>query len=223
MTYDDLINDIVPDCPGVPVPVAIRAIREAVRQFCRKSSVYRQKLTAADLTYADGVYTIAIPANTQIISVVSPLVIDGTDNANPSKAFGASSEWLDINRHGWRSAETCDWAEHFVMLSTNTFALVPDSGSDRSDDMAVTLILMPDRTTTTLDDDLGERWFDELTAGAKYLLMVMPEKPWSNTNLAKFYYDKFTTGLDAARRYIETGYRQPQKASGIKHVRGYYK
>jgi hypothetical protein len=109
------------------------------------------------------------------------------------------------------------------MLTSNTFVLTPDNGGDRRKNITVTLVLMPDHTTTTvLDDEFCDRWFDHITAGAKYLLMVSPGTEWSNPNLAAFYKTKFEDGIEEAGKYIRTGMRNPQ-ADGISHVRSYYK
>lgn len=296
MTYDDLINDIIPDCPGVPVPVAIRAIRESVRKFCRESTAYRKKLATSDLSYANGVYTIAIPDGTQIESVISPISLsigadhvvytysngvlsyNSVDSSTPLPGFsltgnavssalsytvytysngvntynsidsspivgyalvssiqvdssnlktkeaqGASPEWMDKRYPGWRGMSSTSEVKYFVMLSANTFVLTPDSGTDRKSNMAVSLVLMPDRVTSTIDDEFGNRWFDELTAGAKALLMVMPKTDWSDPQMASFYGNKFLSGIEDAKCYAASGFRHPRTADGKGHVRSYFK
>lgn len=250
MDYSAFEGDIILDCPGVPQPVVTRAIREAVRTFCKQSTAYRKKLTSSDLTYSSGVYTITVPANTQIDTVISPIVFAGaytvytfsngttsvsptppggttlvsteTYNLNPLGVRGASPEWLDINYAGWRSYVAYDEVDFFVMQSYNTFVLTPDSGTDRKTNLTVSLILMPDRVTTTLDDDFGNRWFDIISAGAKYLLMLIPEVEWTNPALSQFYKQKFDAGIVEAKAYAKSGVRDA-RADGITHVRGWYK
>lgn len=220
MDYSALINDIVPDCPGVPVPVAIRAIREAVRTFCKESTAYRKRLAPGDITYAAGVYTIAIPTGSQIETIVSPISYDDTDAH--VDIYGASPEWLDVHYPGWRTDTRSDLPGYFVTLTTNTFRFTPEDGTNRTAQLGISLVLQPDRTTTMLDDEFGNRWFDTLVAGAKYLLLVMPKAEWSNPNLAAFYKDKFENGIVEAKRYVKTGLRNP-RADGIAHVRAHYR
>ncbi len=229
MQYDDLINDVVLDCIGVPVPVALRAIREAVRKFCKESTAYRKRLTASDLSYTDSVYTIKIPIGAQIETVISPMALNGSYTvggvpyeAKQASIQGASAEWMDINRHGWRSATSSDKVEHFVMLSANTFVLSPDSKTDRSANLSISLALMPNLSSNTIDNEFGNRWFDELVSGAKYMLMVVPKAEWSNPELAQFYKAKFDAGIEEAKNYIKTGLRRPS-ADGVHHVRMHYR
>lgn len=250
MDYADLVNDIVPECPGVPYPVVINKIREAARTFCRESAAYRKKLTPADLSYASGIYTIAVSHNDQIVTVVSPMAFlgsyavytfsDGSTSASPTPPAGqtlistenysinkadiqgASPEWLDVNRPSWRSDIASDTVDYFCMLSNNTFKLTPDNGVDRSDNLVVSVVLMPSRDSTMLQRDFGERWWDSLCYGAKALLMAMPNVEWSNPQLALYYKGKFEEGIDEARAYVATGYRRPM-VDGKRHVKGYFK
>ena len=253
MQYDELYNDVVLDCPGIPTPVVLRAIREAARTLCRESTAYRQALTTDYLSYDSGVYTIQAPTGTQIESVISPMIFNGSytvytfsngtttytsTTVTPLSGYtltdtnyysidntsvqGASPEWLDINKPGWRTDTTSDKVYFFVMKSNNTFVLTPENGIDRSGYLTVSLVLMPSRSSTTLDADFGNRWFDYLVAGAKYLAMVIPNSEWSNPELAQYYKAKFDAGIVEAKNYIRTGFRNPQ-ADGIRHVRLHYK
>lgn len=323
MDYSALYPEILPDCPGVPFPVAQRAIREAVRTFCKKSSAYRHTVLPTELSYLNGTYTIAIPTGTQIESIVSPIVLSGdysngalssviTTLGTPSTSVhvddirgfqytlvnlvmmavtptntitikigsnyyvltgatadvtnvsttvggisgtvtlttsvtvadgtagnaivgpgdsysistselqGAAPEWMDINHPGWRNWQDYSDGAFFVMQSTNTFKLAPDSGTDRHNNLTITLVLMPDRTTTTIPDEFGNRWFDYLTSGAKYLLTAMPAAKWTQPQLSAFHLQKFESGIKEAERYIKTAYRQPGK-DGIRRVTYYGK
>lgn len=252
MTYDDLVNDVVPECPGAPYPLVIRAIKEAYRTFCRDSLAYRKKLASADMTYASGVYTITAPTGFQIETVISPIIYngtttvytfsDGSQSSSPTPpvgtylvstdnytlkaidVLGAAPEWLDINAPGWRTETSNTSVTYFAMTSPNTFQLTPDSGTDRRDNLTVSIILQPDRSVAspTLDDDFTNRWFDFLTAGAKYLLMVMPNVEWSNQTMSQFYKGKFEDGIFQADRYAKAGFRHAQ-SDGINHVRLHYR
>lgn len=215
MQYNDLLNDVILDAPGAPVPVALRAIREAVRLFCKESMAYRMALPVTSLTYSSGIYTIKTPAGAQIESVISPMMFISHKDIQ-----GASPEWLDMNVSGWRT-DTADHAKFFSMKSNNTFVLTPDNGVDRSAYLQLSLVLMPDRTSTTIDDDFGNRWFDGLVAGTKYLLLITPNTEWFNPELAKYYKSKFDDYVIEAKRYVRTGLRHPQ-ADGLHHVKLHY-
>jgi len=249
MQYNDLLNDVVLDAPGAPVPVALRAIREAVRLFCKESMAYRMALPVTSLTYNSGIYTINTPVGTQIESVISPMIFNGSysvysfsDGSTSTLATpptgttlvntenytishqdiqGASPEWLDVNVSGWRTDTADNTIKFFSMKSNNTFVITPDNGVDRSAYLVLSLVLMPNRTSTFIDYDFGNRWFDGLVAGAKYLLLITPDTEWFNPDLAKYYKAKFDDYVIEAKRYIRTGLRHPQ-ADGLHHVKLHY-
>lgn len=250
MDYLAFYNDIFGVCEGIPQPVAMSAIAEAVRIFCEESTAYRKNLALTDLSYSSGVYTISDPTGAQVNSVISPIVFSGTytvytfsDGSQstsptpPSRAvlsysdviqidtkniYGASPEWLDINQLGWRTAISKIDPDYFCMQSSDTFVLTPDSGVDRSANLTLTAVLLPTISTTTLDDSFGNRWFYAIAAGAKYLSMAMPDNQWTNERGAVYFKQKFDLGIDEAKTYIKTGFRNPQ-ADGIKHVRSYFR
>lgn len=87
--YTTFYNDVVMDCPGVPIPLVQRAVREAFRMFCKDTTAYRYTLNpATDLSYAvssnvatdvsTGIYTIAVPTGFQLDSVISPMLFNGS-------------------------------------------------------------------------------------------------------------------------------------------------
>ena len=253
MHYDELYDDIALDCPGIPVPIMLRGIREAARIFCRESTAYRSALTSDNLTYSNGVYSIQVPPGSQIETVISPMVFEGSYSvytfSNGTTTYtstiaialagyslsdthyysikatsvkGASPEWLDCHQPGWRSDNASDSVSYFVMTANNSFVLTPDNGLDRSAYLTVSLVLMPSRSCRTLDNDFGNRWFEYLVAGAKYYCLLTPGAEWENPSLAQYYKTQFDTGIQEAKNYVRTGYRNPQ-ADGLSHVRLHYK
>ncbi|WP_031431838.1 hypothetical protein [Methylomicrobium agile] len=218
MTFDDWIDDVTVECLGAPVPLVIKAVRESLVRFCRESTAYRKP---ADLSYAGGIYALAVPSGTQIESVVSPIVIHNSESSIEVQA--ASSEWMDKRYPGWRTATHDTSVSYFVMQSPNTFVLTPDNDADRSGSITASLVLLPTRDATSIDNEFGERWFYEVSAGAKAVLMAMPETPWSSPAGAQFNLLKFDAGVEEARRYAKSGFRHPRIADGTGHVRSYFK
>ncbi|WP_300456630.1 hypothetical protein [Desulfobacula sp.] len=63
----------------------------------------------------------------------------------------------------------------------------------------VTTFLKPDRAATGLPDILYDDWFEAIESYAKYSLMMMPEKTWSNPQLARINYSKYLEDLGSAK------------------------
>jgi len=180
----------------------------------------RVALTPDYLSYDTGVYTIRVPAGTQIETVISPIYLSAADYVQSGFSIkGAPPEWLDMNAKCWRT-RTGGRPEFFCMTSSNTFVLTPDNGLDRSANLVLSLILMPSHSSTTIDDEFANRWFDGIVAAAKSLLLASPAE-WGNPELANHYQVKFKEYVGEAKRYIRTGLRHPQ-ADGINHVKLHY-
>lgn len=253
MDYSAFYPDVIMDCPGVPVPLVNRAVRESVRTFCKESTAYRKKLASTDMTYSSvtGLYTITIPAGLQIETVISPMVFNGSytvytfsDGSQSTSATpptgttlvsssnysidstnvqGASPEWLDINYPGWRTAQSSIDVGYFSMLPTNTFKLAPDNGVDRRLNLTVSLVLMPDRTSLPTLDDEFCNRWFDSIVAGAKFLLMV--QPDSEwSNPALAAY--FKTKFDDGMLEARSYIRtglRHPKADGVRHVRLYYK
>jgi hypothetical protein len=55
------------------------------------------------------------------------------------------------------------------------------------------VILKPMINATNAPSGIINRWADTIASGVRYRLMAMPEKPWTNPQLASFHHRKFET------------------------------
>jgi hypothetical protein len=199
---NDLINDVAGECPGAPNPVIRKAIIDASRKLCEEAALIRQTITP---TYTSGVYTVAIPTGYLIDSIISPIV-------HGAKIITA------IEQHRLDRRVRKDLVGDpvfFVNLTSNTFKLVPDADID----IDVVVSLKPKMDIVTLDADFSNRWFDEITSGAKQNLMMMPSVPWANPDLGIYYKGRFEFGIQKAVQWAD-GFRNA-KPDGLGHVKAY--
>ena len=59
--------------------------------------------------------------------------------------------------------------------------------------VTVILILKPTVNSKAVPADIINRWADTIANGVRYRLMAIPEKPWSNPQLASHYRNEFDT------------------------------
>jgi len=64
----------------------------------------------------------------------------------------------------------------------------------------INMALKPTRLATCLPDVLYNDFFQEICSGAKAKLMIMPEKSWSNPQLAMVHSAAFDSGVGKATR-----------------------
>lgn len=218
MDLTEFFDTIALDCPGVPIPIAVRATRSTLRDFCRKTGVYRKQLTSDELSFDGAIYTIAVPTDTQIVSILSPI---GSLSSN-ARIVSATEADLDSLEPGWRSLSATDQPIVFIALSANTFRVVPNSAQSVASDLKVTILLMPTYDAATIDNEVGTRWFDEIAAGAKALLMVTPGAKWFNPELAAVMAAQYEDGKLEAQKYINAG-RHASSFDGRGRVKTHWK
>lgn len=76
-----------------------------------------------------------------------------------------------------------------------------DRAPSASKPLKVCLALKPDRNATTVEDFLFNDWREAACAGAKWRLMTLPGKPWTNLEAAAYHRKVFDQSIrDAMRR-----------------------
>lgn len=67
------------------------------------------------------------------------------------------------------------------------FSAAPDNN------VTLMLILKPNINAKSAPSGIINRWADTIASGVRYRLMAMPDKPWTDPQLASFYHKSFQT------------------------------
>lgn len=59
----------------------------------------------------------------------------------------------------------------------------------------ITVLLKPVITLQIVPSSILSRWADSISNGVKYRLMILPEKPWSNSQMASYYRNEFESSM----------------------------
>jgi len=152
-TYDDLYPTIKARVPNIDDPNVEDAVRQAAREFCEQSGVWRKELEDIDVVADQQDYdlsstTPAIPDNTEIRSIV----------------------WVKLSG-AVQSTRTYELYEG----ATLRFGSSHIPGYSKTDGMDIKLALMPDRLTEdVLPGWFITRWQTGLIAGARMFLAGDP-------------------------------------------------
>lgn len=140
-------------------------------------------------------YALPIPSGTIAIEVVEAQ-LNGQDPVEPI-APG------DLNRlyPQWRTRT--GKLERHQLFDDGTIQVVriPDAAGVLSVQLALSL----SAAASTIPDWIFNRYSEEIGAGAKVRLMRMPQKPWTNPQLAKYYQDIFDEACDNAKMRAAKG------------------
>lgn len=194
---------LVTDCPYA---VVVRKYRDALKQFCRDSTYWRQDVTFN--TVADqAVYVAATDFTAPSYGVLSE-TFDGTlDGDTTGLKFKTPGQLATIFGPGWRT-ETGQ-PEYFTHDGDkNAITLVPYPG-------AVYAVVIPaawkpsEVNPETFPDDVMEDYHEEIAQGALARIFAMPLKPWTDLALAASYGGLFADGIQHAKRRIENAFAKP--------------
>ena len=196
-TYDALFPDVLPEVPGCPSDVALRAIRHTVIEFCEKSLINQVTQDPITLRANLADYDLDAPTGFRVQKVmrawfggqelepVAPDDIVGPDIYNP--------------KIGNYTASTAP-PKAYTQKDFSSVSFLPIPNQTYPNSITMRVALVPLRDSTQFDDFLYEQWGEYIACGAKARLMLNPGKPYSNPDSAAVNQARYTTALNDARQ-----------------------
>jgi hypothetical protein len=199
------LPDVLPHVAMCPSVVATHELLRAAQDFFERSRVWKA-MTAP----------VAVAASQSLVDVVSPAA-----NTDPARIEAA---WLDGRRLYPKTVEELNdvagplWTTqagataHYVQMTPYQVQLYPLPSVAAAQGIIFNFAVMPGEGTTTLPDDVADRYRDQIIMGAKARLMLYQNKPWSNpgmggalmaqfeADVARFNASASVRGLSNARR-----------------------
>jgi hypothetical protein len=175
VAYDVFYPSIAPSIPGAPKHVVIKAIRDAVIEFCDESGIVRR--TLPNVVVSAGVTTavLTVPNNERICRVQS-LTVEGYNQVLTTKDY-----LLDV--------ATIKFTNPVVTDAT----LIP------------VVSVKPTRSATECDDILYEDWSLAIEYGAIAVLQMMSGRDWYNPQSAAVNETQFRKFINKAKHNARTG------------------
>lgn len=208
------IFEVVPACPE---PTAIRHLRDAAIDFCRRTRIWRENdcYTVED----DDTGDIAVISQAQIYEITSASVTvpddDDDDDTDPSGATYTLTpktvDWLDKNRPGWRWLEdSCGTPEFVTQTEPNMVRIfpLPEIGSR----VRLQLILLPSITTDQIIDVLVDAYSQVIADGALARILALPGD-FTNPSLAAVYASSFGEALDRWGSQVPRGQMRARRST----------
>ena len=188
----DFHDLLLPELPGCTVAMVNLHLRETAREFCRKTSAWRQALTAVNTVAGQAAYTLATPADSQLVRITE-LTVNGVllwrdretekaDSTAVEPKYGVTAPPFDL------SADLTQLTLHADEVPT---AAVTGG-------LVVTAALAPTATAATVSDFLLTQYSEALRYGTLSRLMLMAKKPWTDRPLAGVYEQRWHEALNFA-------------------------
>jgi len=177
---ETLLPKVLRDCPNVPRDVALHDIRQAAIKFCSKTRMWREDLvpqqTVADATVTEyEIFTLA--PGSRPVAILS-IQADGIP-LEPK-----TEDELDRGESNWRAIE--GMPSKFTAPSASWIRPIPIASS-KVVTITGKVAVAPQQDGLYLLDDIAEIYGEAIASIAKGTLMMIPGKPWTNSELAVFH------------------------------------
>lgn len=194
--FDEWVPEVVAQCPDVPRPLAVNAIRDSAIEFCTLSEIWRHELDAFPVTVGVRDYELDIPAGAYLVAV-KVLRFEG------SPLEPKSIDDLDLQDIRWRTRDGMPSA--FVHRDIDQIAL--NRAPTQEGSITGTVALRPSVSAIGMDSSiLREGWKEAIASGARARLRRMPDKAWSNPQLSVADQGLFIADAERAKSLADKGY-----------------
>lgn len=173
---------VTPFARGVALPAAFHSIRQAAREFCERTRLWRGGDSFQ--VQPDQCSSISVPYGAELFE------IERVDfNGEPLERV--SIQWLDDKYPNWMTDQS--GSPSFVtQLAPSTLAVVPAA----SGCVTTRLVLKPNNETMELPDFLFDKHARTIAFGALSDLLLLPGQPFTSPQLSQVYQAKFDSKLD---------------------------
>jgi len=197
---DDLMPSLMRYTPNLPEPTAYAFIRQACREFCRRTKVWRHNTEFSILTLSDEV-VVTIPES-EIIYIDEARL--GETDLEPIPL-----ETLDDDRPGWYHEQTLDAdgnetegvAQYITQLTPNTITVYPR----QTGTVKARYILMPSLDAELVPEFFLTQYREVIGRGAAAEAFAMPDAEFFNPTLAAAHSQQFEMGMRRQTSIVSKG------------------
>jgi hypothetical protein len=196
--WEKWYDEVMPDVSGVGLDVAKNAIRNAAIEFCDKSWAWRVDHNPIDAVLNTGSYAYAPPANTK---VAMPLRV--WFNGQELEALSTH----EINRlyPKWDTV-TGTRPFYFVQEQLESLLVVPAPNAALVGAITLKVAIKPTRASASIDDQIWEKYLEQIACGAKAKLRMMKRKPWSDPAQGQAELAQFAQYIAEAKLAADRGF-----------------
>ncbi len=168
--------------PSCPEPTAIRHIRDAAIEFCRRTRCWRFEDTRTIDSADEGEF--AVEPDSTVFEVSHARFGDVDLEAR-------SADWLDKNVSGWRTADP-GTPKYLTQVEIGAVLISPPPSDPGT--LVMELILVPSNDAEQLPDMLVDDYGTVVADGALARILVLPAD-FRDLQLATFYAAQFAEAL----------------------------
>ena len=211
MKWSALYDYILPELQGIPNSIVDIYLRRAAIEFCEETCVYSADHDAVSLTAGISEYDLESPeSQTDIVSVKKAWVGDAAISY-------VSQDTLNQRPVYWPSEEA-PRPTAFTQQTQTSVIMFPKPTESLRNGLKMKVVLRPSLDATGIVDWMATKYVQEITDGAKAMLMAMPNKPWSQPDGAALYRAQFEAGKTRATIEAQRSFTRASQQVQFKRV-----
>jgi hypothetical protein len=198
--FISLENRIAPSVPGCPRPTLVQYIRDAAIEACEKTLAWRYEQPAVRLTPGVYEYEYETPEDSEVVAVIYAGL-----NGRPIKA--TMQEHLHAQYPAWPETAEDRRATPSLLsqFDPDHFVVAPVPDGSKTYDIKMFVALRPTPAATGMDKTAFDELEQLIAHGALQHLLVLPDKSWTDRELATYHAKQYTYKTASRRAKANLG------------------
>lgn len=181
--YEDFFPHVMPYAPGCAEPTVIHNLRQAAKEFCQRTRLWRSD-DEFPIT-PESCDVICVPNGAQLIEIEHV-----TFNGFP--LIPKAIVDLDRDTPYWRNDKDTTQPVYFTQIEPDTIRVVPAATGT----LKINTILSPSSDGDSVPDWMVDQYGRTIAAGALKDILLTPGQPFFNADLAATFAGRFYVALD---------------------------
>jgi len=186
-----------------PTPIVTFAVRQSIIEFCEETWIMTKDFNYVmddeevedEINDYIDINLAEFAADTRPLGIVT-LFIDGTQ-------WDTFHKEIVVDIPDYTSVFSSE-VKFFSFPNNSTLRLYNIAST--STNITLAIAFKPIQTVTAIDDFMYEDWLEPIVAGAKYRLLSMPNKEWSDPASAIHNLTLFKSGASKAKKKMNKGF-----------------
>ncbi|MCA9340695.1 MAG: hypothetical protein KDA17_07295 [Candidatus Saccharibacteria bacterium] len=202
-TFASFEKDLAPSVPGCPLPTVIQYVRAAAIEACERTQAYRYQQEDIPLTPGVHEYSYEVPDQTEVCGVLYA-ALDGI------KIPFVPQEEVHRKYPDWPVTSSTNRSQPTVVsqFDVDNFVVAPVPDRPTSTtlyQLRMFLALRPTTTATGMDQTILDELERPIIDGALQRLLVLPNKSWTDRQLAQYHAKQFVFKIASHRAKANLG------------------
>jgi len=207
-TFASLAARINPSVPGCSLPLIVQYTRNAARVTCERTLAWRYEQPAFSLVPGTYRYDYNLPTDTDIAALLhtalnenetlAPIALETAARLFPGWVR-ASTTTQDIADNG--SQPRC-----LTQVAPTQYLVLPPPDAAETYTLRMIYALKPTRSASDMDEAVMDELEDAIVSKALQDLLVLPNTPWLDRELASYHAKQFLARVMEYRAHANLGH-----------------